>query len=327
MNEGKATVLAEDRISYRVQFWILLILALLSLSCSLFLIVRFLVNRSMISAVHNHIMLILILSNVLLIITDVSWMLDTLRNNGKVSFRTSSFCLSWWFFDYTLYTIQSVLLGWASIERHILVFHRNIMVTTSQKWFIHYMPMILLIVYLVCFRIGIIFFPPCENSFDFNRIECGASLCYFEIGWLVIWDKLIHSVLPTFIITIFNVALMYRIVAQKKRLHQPIQWKKQIRISMQLIPISAIYLFLNLPMMIIYIIQIIGRTRSTSSYGTELYKFFSGYIVNLSIPIVFCINSLCAEKHQNLRISPTASLLPSRNPRERNIRTITQKFS
>ncbi len=294
-----------SQVSYNLQFWILLILTISSLLCSIFIIYRFISNQIMRNGLHNHSILLIIIINVLLIITDVSWMLDNLRRSGRVWLPTRIFCLIWWFIDDSLYTIQTVILAWASIERHILIFHSKYVRTTKEIFLYHYLPPIILMIYIFSFYLGVLIFPPCENQFYFDEIECGANPCFLTINFLAIWDLTIHNIVPTLIIAIFNIALIYRVISQKKRLRQPIQWRNHRRMSMQLLSLSAVYIFINLPMIVIILVQLNQDEDPQIGFGTQLYIFFLTYSVTLSLPFVGCFNHLSIDKHRRIRIAPT----------------------
>ncbi len=296
-------------VSYELQFWLLLIFGIFSLICSLFIIYQYLSNRKMRDGLHNHCILLLIIINVLLIITDVSWMLSSLHYSGRSPSATRAFCLIWWLIDDGFYNIQTVVLAWASIERHILIFHSKYLTTKQQKIFYHYLPPVILMVYLLCFHTNVLIFPSCDNPFDFNVLQCGSNPCYEGMNFLSIWDTVVNRVIPTLIIAIFNLALLYRIIAQKRRLQQPIQWRKHRRMAMQLISLSGVYSFLNLPMLIITFIQLIQDKDPEVGFGSQLYFFCVTYSVTLSLPFVVCLNCLSLDKHRRIRISPTGTLV------------------
>ena len=44
---------------------------------------------------------------------------------GYVLISTPSFCLLWWFVDIGLFDMIAILMAFATIERHILVFHHG----------------------------------------------------------------------------------------------------------------------------------------------------------------------------------------------------------
>lgn len=312
----------ELNISYSLQFWLLLVFTIPSFLCSLLIIYRYLFNHTKRNGLHNHSILLIIIINVLLIITDVSWMLDNLHHSGRVLSRTPEFCLIWWLFDDSLYNLQTVILAWASIERHILIFHSKYVITKRDRILYHYLPPMILMIYLFSFHISVLIFPPCKNHFDFDSVECGSNPCYLNIYALSLWDIFVNNVIPTLIIAIFNIALLYRVILQKKRLRQPIQWKKHRRMSMQLLSISAVYLFLNLPMIVMLLVQLIQDIETKIGFGTQLYIFILTYSVTLSLPFVVCFNRLSIDKHRRIRISPTITFLPMKRSATRVVAVI-----
>ena len=273
--------------------------------CSFFIIYRYLYYRTLRHGLHNHSIVLIIMINAVLIITDVSWMLDNLRQLGRVFAPTPVFCLIWWLIDDALYNLQTVILAWASIERHILIFHSKYLLTRKQRLLFHYFPPVILTIYLFSFHTGVLVFPPCVNEFHYDDLECGANPCYMSIPFLSIWDIIINNIIPTLIIAIFNITLLYRVIAQKQRLRQPIHWRKHRRMSMQLLSISGVYLFLNLPMVIIMFVQLIENSDPQVGFGAQLYIFILTYSVTLSLPFVVCLNRLSIDRHRHIRISPT----------------------
>ncbi|CAF1562399.1 unnamed protein product [Rotaria magnacalcarata] len=302
--ERNSTNFYTRQISNTLQFWILLLFGISSLICSLLILYQYALFRKRRRALHNHVILLIIMINVIIILTDFSWMLDSLRRPGHILSATQEFCMTWWFFDFSLYSVQTILLAWASIERHILIFHNNMVSTTKQKIFFHYLPPALIIIYLFSFYAVVIFRPPCHNRFDFKSVECGSNPCFLSIDILAVWESVMRSALPTLIIAVFSIALLYRVIAHKKRLRQPIRWRKHRRMSMQILTISAVYLFLNFPLTIIMLVQLFQDTGAHFGFGTQLYIFFLTYGVVFSLPFVVCINSFSNHKHENQRIAP-----------------------
>jgi hypothetical protein len=300
----KSTNLLTPDLSNTFQFWSLLILGISSSICSLFIFYHYLSDPIRRHALHNHVVLIIIMANIIFILTDLSWTLDSLRRPGHILSSTPAFCMIWWFIDFTLSNTQRVILAWGSIEHHILIFH-NTLVSTSKKRFVyHYLPLMILIIYLFSFYIGVIFLSSCNNKFEFTSIQCGSNFCYLNIKSLVLWDLIIHNILPTFIIAIFNLALLYRIIAQKNRIQQANQWRKNRRMSMQILLLSAVYLFLHFPLTILILVQLFQDTKLQFSFGVQFYIFFLTYSVTLLLPFVIYLNYLFNDKHQHRRISP-----------------------
>ena len=130
---------SDAHLPYSLQFWLLLCFDVPSLTYSLFIFYHYLFDSKRRRALHNHL--------ILLIITDVSWTLDSFRHSGRVRFPSPSFCMIWWFFDYSLFISQTGILAWVSIERHLLIFRSHLMSTRRKRVLSHYLPAALLVLY------------------------------------------------------------------------------------------------------------------------------------------------------------------------------------
>jgi hypothetical protein len=318
----KSADVSTPDLSDAFQFWSILSFGIPSLICSLFIFYRYLSDPIRRHALYNHPILIILMANTMLILTDFLWTLDSLRRPGHVLSSTPTFCMFWWVLDFNLYNTQTLILAWASIERHILIFHSQLILTRKRKFYYHYLPPIILIIYLTSFYVGVVFFPPCDNEFDFTSVECGSDPCYLNITFLALWDLIVNNAIPTLTIAIFSFALFYRVIAHRKRIRQPIQWRRYRRMAMQLFSLSAVYLFLNFPFTLILIIYLFRSPESQSSLGTQLYIFFLTYSVSLSLPFVVLLNYLSNDKNHNQRISPIHTNSQRQRIPERNIATI-----
>jgi len=277
----------------QVQFWIFLIFQVSSLACSIFLLYHLLTNRQLRRALHNHVIIIFLFLTFCIEVFDNSFYIDAYRLGGyQNSFTmTVPICLLWWLLDYGFYGAITVFLAWASIERHILVFHHHHLLRTKrQRFFVHYLPLILLSIYLTTFYIGVICFPPCETTFDFTALACGLSPCYEEISWLNTWDYLGNGIVCSFIETISSSALIIRIILQKRRAHQQLNWRKHRKMAFQLLSISCLSLTIVFPQSLIIVIQQIGGP-DYSEFGVEAdpyFFFFYTFLVFLLPFICLC---------------------------------------
>jgi hypothetical protein len=168
---------------------------------------------------------------------------------------------------------------WASIERHILIFHRSILNTQRKRFIIHYLPLIILPLYLLLFYIIITFAYPCRNVFAYTEIVCGG-LCYSDISpWLDTTDRLIHDVIPAFLIFISSICLIGRIIWQKNyRMRLPMQWHRHRKMAIQIIPISILYLCSVIPYGLIICINTFG---SWSPIGMDIQQLYFSYLFYL----------------------------------------------
>ncbi len=278
-----------------VQFWTFLIFEIPSLACTIFLLYHLLTNPQLRKALHNHVIIIFLFLTLCIEIFDDPFYIDAYRYGGNAnSFpMTTSICLMWWLMDYGFYGAITVFLAWASIERHILVFHHHqLLRTRRQKFLLHYLPLIIVSIYIFGFYIGVIFFPPCENTFDFESLGCGLSPCYGNIPYLNTWDYLGHEIFCTFIETIFSVALIIRVLWQKRRSRQRLDWRKHRKMAFQLLSISALSLTIVFPQSLITVIQQIGGPQlSNFGAGVNPYLFYLYTFVVYLLPFI-CLGSL-----------------------------------
>jgi hypothetical protein len=278
-----------------VQFWTLLIFEIPSLTCTIFLLYHLLFNPKLRKALHNHVIIIFLFLTLCIEILDNPLYIDTFRFGGhKNSFLMSiPVCLMWWFIDYGFYTAISVFLAWASIERHILVFHsRQLLRTQRQRFFIHYLPLIIISIYLLGFYIGVIFVPPCQNTYDFHFVGCGWSPCYKKVSYLNIWDYLGNGIICSFIETTFSVTLIIRVLWRKRRIHQRVNWRKHRKMAFQLLSISFLSLTIIFPQSLITVIQQVGGP-GMSTFGAALdpYLFYLYTFVVFLLPFI-CLGHL-----------------------------------
>ncbi|CAF0790341.1 unnamed protein product [Adineta ricciae] len=281
-----------------VQFWTFLIFEIPSLACTIFLLYNYLASSKLRNALHNHIVIILLIIVLCIEIFDDPLYIDAYRfGGGKNSFTmTPSICLMWWFIDYGFYGAMSVLLAWGSFERHILVFHHHqLLRTRKQRFLVHYLPLIIIITYTLVFYIIVIFFPPCENTFQFQWLGCGFSPCYEAVWYLNVWDYLGNGILCTFIETICSVTLLVRVLSKKRRLHRPMYWRKHRKMAIQILSISFLSLIIVFPQSLITVIQQIDEPR-LGDFGAAL----NAYLFYLYSFVVFLLPFICLSNQSEI---------------------------
>ena len=279
----------------QVQFWSLLVFQIPSLACTLFLLYHLLRERHLRKAMHNHVIIILLVLTLGIELFDNPLYIDANRMGGSQNSFTMvpSVCLMWWLFDYGAYGAITVFLAWGSIERHILVFHHHQLLRTArQKFFIHYLPLFAISVYVTVFYVVVILFPPCENKFDMQSLICGLSPCYEDVAYLNLWDYLINGIVCSFVETAFSIGLLVRVLCQKRRAHRPMNWRKHRKMSFQLISVSCLSLTIVFPQSLITVVQQFGGP-SLSDFGSSVdpYLFFLYTYVVLLLPFI-CLGCL-----------------------------------
>ena len=277
------------------RFWYFLLFEIISIPSYLIIFIYIFVNKSERQALHNHSILVVLFFGFCLVTFDYTWVLDSMQHNGRPWLQSTILCQIWWFLDYGFYSGCTVGLAWSSFERHILIFHADLVRTTRKKIFIHYLPLAVLLLYLNIFYIYILFFPPCENWYDFTSVMCGSYACYLDISYLSKWDTIAHGIVPTLLITFFNLTLLLRVLWQKR--HRRQDWKKCRNMTVQLLSISALFLSIDLSASIILLGQSFG-----DPYWAVLelsYLFFFATLIHFLLPLI-CLACM-PDKRRKLR--------------------------
>jgi hypothetical protein len=303
--------------SRNIKFSILLILQLLSISCSLFLLFHLLTKSTLRRALHNHTIIALVIVNFFQMLSDLPMTLDYLRR-GRAS--SSSFCMMWNFFAFSNYAVGVWGMTWASLERHILIFHKNFVTTLHGKILFHYIPLFISLIIPWIYYIFLVFLYPCTNTFYQSFLFCGFC-CYAYNDQLVFFNWLLLGVIPPCCITLFSVCLIIRVVVQKRRVHQRIHWRQHRRMVIQLLSISCLYIFFDDPTVVIGLIKL-----NQPTFGNEvqmLYLYYIAYLLPALVPFV-CLNGfreLLGKRRE--KVHPAIPLTYTRTIR-RNEKTNTQ---
>ena len=272
----------------RIRFWLYLVPLVPSILCSIFVLHRLLVTRALRTAPNNHVVILILSFGLLYEITDVVWYIDFYRMGAPLS-ATPAFCLTWIFIDVSVYVTITLLMAWASIERHILVFHPNWIGTTTACFFIHYLPMLICCVYPATFYAYMFFVEPCALPFDYTMTTCYRYPCVGRRPRVALWDSVVHNLLPIFIIVTFSMALLARVLYYRCRAHGRIAWRNYRKMSVQLLSISAIYFVFLLPPMAMYAAYTAGVSWKVASNYFSVALYFTYYTVLLT-PFVCAVS-------------------------------------
>jgi hypothetical protein len=310
-------------ISNAVRFWSYLIFLIPSIVCSLFVLYHLLFDRTLRHALNNHVIALVLIVVLICEVTDYPWLLHYYLYDGMWE-RSFTFCQIWGFIDWGLYIIQTVLFAWATFERHILIFHDRWLSTKKKRFFLHYLPPILLLLYCLIIYVIVYFFPPCQNALDYFYVTC-FDACLFDAGFFSIYDTVVDEVLPVFLIVIFSIALLVRVLWQKYRIRQPIEWRKQRKMTIQLLSISFLYFVCLFPFTLVDFMLVCGFPVENIVNFRE-YALFLHFFMTLFFPFI-CILSLSELRkkfintlylrRQTRRTGPTP--LPMRVPVNNNI--------
>ena len=272
-----------------IRFWILVPSAVLSLGCCLLLLFYFVTNRKLRHGLHNHVIIVLVLLEFFYLSIDVTLYAKYLYDDA-VRPETPAICLIWWVASDALHETITFLMAWAAFERHILILKHQWVSTFLKRLFVHYLPIGSILLYGFVFYGVMIFFPPCEHQFDFEQEWCGSA-CLFADPIFDKYQLVVNEVLFTVLISTFSIALIVRIVWQRRsRLHQPIQWRKHRKMTVQLVAIASNYLLFHLPEMIVLLANPFDP-ESEFARRFDLYMNFVGFFAEIFLPFI-CLASL-----------------------------------
>jgi hypothetical protein len=287
-------------LSDTVQYALYLTFLIPAILCSLFVLYYFLFDRTLRQALNNHVITVLALLAFIQQVTIYPGIVYFHSQNG-VWERPLIFCEIWGLLDWGFYIVQTMVFAWATIERHILIFHDKWVSTKKKRFFVHYFPLIFLLVYCFSLYSMIYFYPPCENSLiNFNAL-CVLT-CFQNSYVFYMWESIVHQIIPNFIIVLFSFALFVRILWQKHRMHQPIIWRKQRKMALQLLSISLLYIIFSFPLAVSTATNFINPVVNLTMDNWK-YMILLSYFTYLLFPFV------CAMTLPNLRIK-LANLLP-----------------
>ena len=250
-----------DNIPYfwpKLEFSLFLIGQTLSIPCYLFIFYHILFDKTARQSLHNHSILILLFYNFLSVLIDLS-LTQGFHRLGYVATFYPALCLIWQFIDFGIWYGGISIMLWLSIERHILIFHPNLVRTTRRRLLFHYIPLLISSLYTPMLYFYLIFLLPCNRTYINTHNQCGSP-CFYEVvpTWFNLYDSLINYTFPILLIVVFSFTLFLRFSKQRQRLQQAVTWRQSRKMLIQLCMVSATYLLFDLPYVIIFIVREIG---------------------------------------------------------------------
>ncbi|CAF3796361.1 unnamed protein product [Rotaria sp. Silwood1] len=167
-----------------------------SLICDLFVFIYFIRHwrKEILMKPQNHVIACLLIASFIQKITDSPFTLYYLRW-GIVVQETYTFCAIWNWLHYSLTCVSLHLLTWYCIERHLFIFHSQMMKKKYCLILFHYIPLIVCSLYTPVFYIRYIFFPPkCVNVWYYTIMLCVAPCYTYTDKFLNSFDWLFHYV-------------------------------------------------------------------------------------------------------------------------------------
>ena len=299
----------------RLEFSLLLFGLIVAVPSYFFVFYHILTEKGLRKHLQNHVMLVLLFYNFLIVTINLPIILNFARL-GYVSPSSPALCLVWQFVDNGIWYGGVALMFWASFERHILVFHANLVSTTRRRILIHYTPLAFFALYTPLIYVYLVFFYSCGQVYDFTKMLCGSICLYTNApNWLQLYDSYVDYTLPILLIPLCSGALLFRFVRQKQRMQQVVTWRHCRKMTIQLVLVSTVYIIFDLPAVIVFIVQSSGDP----SFGSDIYfPFLSHMTMVPSIIVPFAtllalpkfttkLRALCIWKHNRRAVLPTTT--------------------
>ena len=132
---------------------------------------------------------------------------------------------------------------------------------------------------------------PCKNYYDVTIANCYAPCYLYESNVMALYEQIGHGLALMFIILFFNLALIIRVIQQKRRMGRQLTWNKNRRMAIQLLSISLLFFTTNGG----YFIIQLGRMLGYNSFG----KSAAAWLFPLSISMPPLMSFVCLHSIQN----------------------------
>ncbi|CAF1410622.1 unnamed protein product [Adineta ricciae] len=255
--------------------------------CSIFNIYYLLTKRTYREELSNHVIIFILIFALFFTLTDTVWCIFYYHTNSSL-LSTPAFCLTWIYLDFAVFTSVIMLTAWASIERHMLIFHQNFSATPLRRLMFHYVPLMIFAIYPFIYYFIVFFLIPCDIPFDYNQLRCGIGSCAYVDTSFALWDSIVNSILPIFAIVLFSFALIVRVWYSKYRMGQRFPWRNYRKMLFQLLSISFLYFVLAFPAMVLYTAYTAGVSYDVGADFFEIGIYLISFIALLT-PFVLIV--------------------------------------
>ena len=313
--------------TYRmIRFWLLFLFQIPSVltSCLIFIFV-FKSGEILSHHLQNHAIVVILVVYFLLTVIELPITL-TFAYRGYVQPQNDHFCSFWVACNYGLFAIGSYLMAFAAIERYFLIFHEHFV--RSWRWLVHYIPILLCILYPIIFYTCMLTTTACMNTYDYEAYLCGNACYQFQLVQGTV-DWVLNGVLPVVLITIANIVLILRVIYQRRSMRLTNTWRRIRLMLTQLLSISLIYCCVWIPFAIISLIRIyidpdFGQDFALYVLNYTLYicPLISPFLSLIGMPAVrrkifaFLHALICHNHRVQNQIVPTVISLRLLNKRE-----------
>ena len=239
-----------------IKFYLFTISAIASILCTFYLFYHFISNIQLRRSIHHHVIFLLLFITLLTIIIPIPFSISFF-SHGYSLIQTNLFCSFWNFFQYSLSFSNLCLMTFTCFERHLFIFHNHLYQLKIHRIYLHYIPMIICLIYPFLFYALAIFATSCTPTYDYTYIFC-IWPCYYNNGyWLGYYDLFVNNFSTNILIPFLSLMLLFRVMKQKHRMKQRVfQWRRDTKMLLQLLSISLLYIIFWLPNNLVSVIEV-----------------------------------------------------------------------
>ncbi|UJR11367.1 hypothetical protein I4U23_015547 [Adineta vaga] len=286
----------------RVKFGVFLTLQIPSAICSLYLIFQYATRPTLYQSIHNHVIIILLCSSFIFVAIPISAS-EAFFFTEHVRPESDLFCAIWTWIHYSINISNLILMAFACMQRHWLVFRLNPLHTRLDRILYHYIPITICMIYPWIFYFIFIFLYPCKASYDYKKLLCLIP-CYFFTHTVANTDTFMNNWIPIFAIPILSSALFIRFLVQKRRMQMEVfRWKRDRRMIIQLLSITTIYVGAWAPLQAATIYDNIFLAGEAPPFVVD-YLYTFPYFIHLFYPFVVLLSNPELQRNTNRTIQP-----------------------
>ncbi len=227
--------------------------------------------------------------------------------------QSDSFCKFWSAQDFVLGGNILMLMSYGSIERYLLIFHRAFIF--RHLIILHYLPIIICLVYPFLYYVGMIYIYPCVNYFDYTTNLCGGP-CYVFDPLPSTFDLIFNLAFFETIGVVTNIVLVIRVLRKKYRMKQQNMWKKNRRLLVQVLSITVLHNIMLFFMVIFMLIELfspvpqptlVDITFNELQYGVYLVHLLCPFVSLIGLPELwpYTISRFCKRFFTGNTVQPT----------------------
>ncbi|CAF3423582.1 unnamed protein product [Rotaria socialis] len=272
-------ILVASSLERRIKFFILITLQTPSFCCTLF-ILRHFSWRHLQTQIYGF----LLIPNALILGAELSITLYYLYE-GTIYFESR--CSPWITLNYTLFQLSIFLMTWISIQRYLFIYHEQFI--QRHMILLHYGPVIFLYVYCPLLYVGMVMIYGCKPTYDVTLYICGGPCYSLNVG-LGIFDWIGNGISMEMTTFFVNVLVTIRLFIQRYRMKRAIatvdghrQWRRSVKLGVQLIAIGMIYVVGWVPYSIIVLIQMFNGSGDLANILSNVFAYLP-YFQELLVP-------------------------------------------